>query len=97
MDTLYIDILVGFITTILSFDFMYSGWIMIKQKRKILIWPGKLIFYIISRIFGSKLAERRREIFLKKVKHYEISVFLGGGLGFISGSLLIVSAIGKLV
>lgn len=93
MNSPYGDILVGLIATILSFDFMYKGWIMLRQKRKILIWPARIIFSLVSLIFGSDVAERRKEIFLRRARFYEISALLGGGLGFIGGFILLVSAI----
>jgi len=87
------DLFVGLLVTIISFDFMYKGWLMLLNKKKIILWPIRIILSGVSLILGPDVAKRREEIYLKKAWYYEISALIGGGLGFIGGLIFLVSAI----
>lgn len=90
MDNSIVDFLVALIASIVSFDFMHKGWLMLRYKKKIILWPLKLSFSLISIIFGSEFARKKEEIHLTRVWYYEISAFIGGLLGFVGGVIWVV-------
>jgi len=97
MSSIYLDILVGCTVTVVSFGFMYNGWKMLKQKRKILIWPARLIFFFVSVFWGRDTAKRRQEFFLNRARFYEVSVLIGGAIGFIGGLIYLIDSIQNII
>jgi hypothetical protein len=76
---------------------MYKGWIMFRHKRKILLWPLRIVYSLVTLVFGSDVAERRKENYFKRAWYYKISVLLGGALGFIGGIIILLSVVLRII
>ena len=93
MNKPFLDILIGLIVTLVSFGFVYDGLKMLKHKKKMLIWPARIIFALIAIWFGVDMASRRKDYFLNKTQYYETSVLIGGILGVVGGLIWLVDAL----